>query len=1001
MMERREVIRPEIIRKALRTIKVDVLVLSVVATLFFVQPVTPYATFLIEPMETIENRKIDVYIVRCSDADKWWIGDTYNVEQGVLHALLDAQNDDFSELRLKGEQIETHWITSTQQFDELVANPPQHAVVINTHGEVIPIGDSFVKVQDDARSGGDAGNSFDTATITYLESFNGWMGGWDKVDYYGFMVFRALKICVRMTPLEGQDFDLALYAPSGYWRGQSCKGPGQTEGIDFWDNWGCMESGYWRLAVLSKAGQRGNYNVSIKVYRRPCFGGCPFLYVKNSSDSFVLENNLLPLSESASGDVEDYYKIMQPDSLALSHGNYELMILECERERDYFDKVQLLAVDSRDAGLDGIAVTQEGEVLSYKDVITPLALDDSGGNCTSLISGEDNRYWEGHDGDYLLLDFGNNVPTENGARLLMVGDYISSKIAYMRSIHVQVLSGEQWVEIACLAPTRDRWESLCVEIPPHLLSPQLQIKLSITNKPERLNFVALDVSPQQADIEVKSCELVSAVSNGKDVSAELLEADGKYAELAPVQRIRLTFKAPPTNGVRYFIFYSKGRYIMNSLGANSKQSMICDLLDEPMTMEGPPESIEEPPCGILGFHNPPGWSGLLNMIQSNCRNAGWIFTSVVGYPFYYVSNLNYGIMRSVVGEAGLQTFLNDSTECQYYNAHTAKIACAFTKEKMGSIYNHLPLYVYADRPFKGHDPQWSSVGYLDNDDGLLSKSVASIVLNTTNLMSGLFCHAGLATDVDRDGVGNTTNDDWLKGYIATALAVEEARAFLADPVLVTKNDVYTKNIPFYSSTLVQWGVGKWGDGETGNDYKYAELLFLVGGQYDGCTKVEWDGQQYHTYLYYLGTADFRLESPTHDVSFKIETYIKEEPANRTFIDELGWWAKDKLVGAFIPFYGDVRSLIKMVNRATEPPDHNQTGYLVWANGMQIDTNDNHWGLSALLVTMKFLYKGSGTTDYEFNFSLTSWITRMNGQTGETIDYYSITRTDSAKFTVYW
>ncbi|MCP8314073.1 MAG: pre-peptidase C-terminal domain-containing protein [archaeon] len=67
--------------------------------------------------------------------------------------------------------------------------------------------------QDDAGTGGDAGDDFDTATEIDAGSYEGFVKSFDINDYYKIYVSAGNTIHVTMTPSVGSNLDLELYDP--------------------------------------------------------------------------------------------------------------------------------------------------------------------------------------------------------------------------------------------------------------------------------------------------------------------------------------------------------------------------------------------------------------------------------------------------------------------------------------------------------------------------------------------------------------------------------------------------------------------------------------------------------------------------------------------------------------------------------------------------------------------------------------------------------------------
>lgn len=116
--------------------------------------------------------------------------------------------------------------------------------------------------------------------------------------------------------------------------------------------------------------------------------------------------------------LEDYYRLEQ--TLVPEQGKYQLVIGEFENEHSYFDAVRLLAVD-HDADIE-VAVTSEGEILTYKDPYPPVsAIDDQGNNVLESVKEIDGQYYEGYEGSCIEQDFGD-LNVGNGAKLVLRTD---------------------------------------------------------------------------------------------------------------------------------------------------------------------------------------------------------------------------------------------------------------------------------------------------------------------------------------------------------------------------------------------------------------------------------------------------------------------------------------------------------------------------------------------------------------------------------------------------
>lgn len=165
----------------------------------------------------------------------------------------------------------------------------------------------------------------------------------------------------------------------------------------------------------------------------PRYGGCPYVSVWNGTQ-YVLDNNVLPGSEKNAHtgigtDVKDSYRLEQ--ALVRDAGKYSLLLSEFEQEHSYIDQVKLSAIDhSADVR---IAVTPDGEILTYKDPVAPISAVDGYGNDRlseiSLMDGDvlnPATYYYGEPGDSLTLNFGQ--VSSDVAKLIMRVDWIKERV---------------------------------------------------------------------------------------------------------------------------------------------------------------------------------------------------------------------------------------------------------------------------------------------------------------------------------------------------------------------------------------------------------------------------------------------------------------------------------------------------------------------------------------------------------------------------------------------
>jgi len=285
-------------------------------------------------------------------------------------------------------------------------------------------------------------------------------------------------------------------------------------------------------------------------------GGCPFVSTWNGTH-YVLDNNLLPQSELSNGtDVDDYYRLEQP--LVMKDGKYSLLISEFESEHSFLDYIELITVD-HPADVK-VGVSPYGEILTYTSPFPPVsAITNENKNVKELLSSIDGEYYEGCNGSYVTLNFGDELDVSQGAKLVIRSDVVAVKT----SIHIQV-QGEngQWNDVASFIP-RNYWSTDIIDVSKFLPDAKgnLKVRLYFTAK-HRVDFVGLDTSPQ-VTINMQKAEIISSIhSKDGDITMKLLNIDGIYAELLPAKQIELMFNSlADLNEERTFILYTRGHYV--------------------------------------------------------------------------------------------------------------------------------------------------------------------------------------------------------------------------------------------------------------------------------------------------------------------------------------------------------------------------------------------------------------------------------------------------------
>lgn len=622
------------------------------------------------------TREINIYVVRASDSGSSWIGSTLNVKSGIDAAVSDAIQRTM--VKLPGEIINVKETTTTYALQQLVLNPPERAVVINTHGEVLPIPELFA--QNDAGSGGDAGDSFSSATPVSTGTHSGYLekaiGDWDSQDWYKIYISSGQTIYITMTPPSDADFNLLLFNPIGQVKASSTKTGDSTESITYTAD----ATGYWRIMVYTQYG-RGDYTLTLSILSGGG-GGCPYVYAWNGTQ-YIPDNNILPQSESPQNqgvDVEDYYKLELP--LVPKKGKYSILIGEFEQEHSYLDKIVLLAVDHDPDTY--ITVTPEGRILTYKEAVPPISVTDkNGSDVLWLLEKIDEEYYEGYADDYLIVNFGHINATN--AKLILRAD------AWVKfSIFIQIQNDiGVWQTVAVVYP-RMNWSTIAVDLSDNIINSETELKIRLYfTANHKIDFIGLDTSEQE-EFKVHVGKLVSAThSKEGEVTKMLRKADEKYVELIPGQWIKLDYMFPQkVKDTRSFIIYAVGHYV--KLSGNEYSSASTSLPD------------------------PPQWEAWIDLIAKNCREHGWIWVSVVGYPFYYVSNTEK-ISSYTVGEAGLKRFLNKDVRCNYVD-HDKTERFNFAREGFTQTYTRLPYSVRVGRTLPDSGLLYDCTGYIDSTE---------------------------------------------------------------------------------------------------------------------------------------------------------------------------------------------------------------------------------------------------------------------------------------------
>ncbi|NHJ86348.1 MAG: hypothetical protein FK734_12865, partial [Asgard group archaeon] len=177
--------------------------------------------------------------------------------------------------------------------------------------------------ENDAGSGGDAGDSFAFATEITQGDFNGTLTTSDS-DYYSFTVFQGVIINVSMTPLNlSLDFDLTLYSPENGYLASNPKGTGLQEMIIY----STSSSGNFKISITTAVEHVGNYSFSLYLTAQNDFntGGDAGSY--NNEATLIGSGNANGTMVDNS-DINDFYLI------SLDKGEIIDIFLNCSSTTD-------------------------------------------------------------------------------------------------------------------------------------------------------------------------------------------------------------------------------------------------------------------------------------------------------------------------------------------------------------------------------------------------------------------------------------------------------------------------------------------------------------------------------------------------------------------------------------------------------------------------------------------------------------------------------------------
>ena len=660
----------------------------------------------------LAGRSINIYIVKIGMSESSYVYNKENVVDGILEAVNHARTR--SLIKVPQEIISVHYITTMEEFDYIVKNPPLRAVLINTHGEVLPLPDSYWELAPSQGGGGSSGGGGGGTTI-----------------------------------------------------------------------------------------------------------GCPYVAISRNGTWHTI-NNILPRSEAIKDFVYDYILLSEIPTPEKKN-RYRIAITEFENEIDHIDYVKAIAIDHPDNFQ--LAVSPEGEILTYMYTKPPtMVIDSNGEDIFYDVALMDNECYTGLKNDYVIATFFNVSP---GIMKLFIGadnrhidwskvvEVSTEAVIIKLSLVVQIWDEDknEWVNLSIITPRNEPYiygidltkyfvnkyfnKTICcfekinkkriLSKLRHIkrlikkLGPQnITIRILFT-RPHALDLIALESTPIKEEIKrwkttkIRPAILRKAYGSNSDIKIKkkLRKPDNKTTTIEPGQNITMEFIIPKakknTTLKREILLIVRGYYESKLEATTTRAVFYGDYSWQPTK-----------------------WEDFVEKIGDNCRNYGWTFTHIAGYPLKYVSNTRY-----------IQTPLEIDNAIKKLLGYEIKIIN--TGQEV--TYRHIngKYFAYGGYPFEA--------SYISSVRGSFSipkmEMTDNIVLMDRNgnnvyvcgfvikgMLAGFFAFNGLSKDALCIGSSATQYDhDFIKGYVSIANAIECARSYLSDPILiyteVTEAGIYT------------------------------------------------------------------------------------------------------------------------------------------------------------------------------------------------------------------
>ncbi len=355
-----------------------------------------------------------------------------------------------------------------------------------------------------------------------------------------------------------------------------------------------------------------DYIVSINNGCLPQAGGCPFIYVNNAEDEFIVENNVLNKSEffSDGGDITDRYKLNVTPGI--SDNQLKIGILENETDHSYFDQIKLYAIDYNENFKFNITESNDFVLYNPSQVIsTDYATLNSKNVITNLIQYTNPSIVQGYTNDVIYAHY--PAPQSDKSKNLnhtrakafsknTIGDNLAINsitdsiaiIALVSNINPpNPVSQKNWAADLTAAMfsgntktySFSRRENLSeVIIPVFPYEPSSEDHLDHINvnwtSDFRLRYLAVVPVLYNEPIIKTELPLDAAIhSINGDVKPRLKEKDYNYAELQTQELINLVFNASslpilPLGMKRDYVFEVNGKYVTSLINDSKKENNI-------------------------------------------------------------------------------------------------------------------------------------------------------------------------------------------------------------------------------------------------------------------------------------------------------------------------------------------------------------------------------------------------------------------------------------------